>query len=117
MLTPPKNPFQLAERYIQLRKQCESESWGDRIILANEMITGPLITLFLLLIGSVDAFMVISTSMNAFKAWQAWEEFHALRSVIYDMSLITAKAGGPFITTNDPQYYPYVLADAMVRLS
>jgi hypothetical protein len=117
MLTPPTNPFPLAERYIQLRKQCEPPAWIDIVFLANEMITGPLITLFLLLIGSVDVFMVISTSMNAFKAWQAWEEFHALRSVVYDMALLTAKAGGPFIRTNDPTYYPYVLADAMVRLS
>jgi hypothetical protein len=83
----------------------------------NEMVVGPLITLFLLLLGSVDTFMVISTSMNAYKAWHDWEEYHSLRSQFQMMTLRMFLKGGPQIRTNDPQYFPYVVADAMVRLS
>lgn len=92
-------------------------TWADIAILFNEMVIGPLIAMMLLLMGSVDPFLVISTSMSAYRAWNDWEEFHALRSVIQDMFLLTAKTGGPHIVTNDPAYFPYVLADAMVRLS
>lgn len=116
-MSTTKSPFQLAEAYIQLRDKCRPESWGDTILLFNEMVVGPLITLFLLLIGSVDIFMVISTSMNAYKAWHDWEEYHSLRSQFQDMTLRMAVTGGPQIRTNDPRYFPYVIADAMVRLS
>ena len=110
-------PFKLAEQYIQLRKRCASPSWGDGVVLFNEMILGPLITMFLLLIGSVDVFMVISTSMYAYSAWNAWEEYHELQSEFQMMALTMFKAGGPRIRTNDSQYFPYVIADAMVRLN
>jgi len=87
------------------------------VLLFNEMVMGPLITLFLLLLGSVDMFMVLSTSMNAYKAWQDWEEYHSLRSQFQDMALRMFVSGGPQIRTNDPQYFPYVIADAMVRMT
>lgn len=87
------------------------------MIVLNEMVLGPLITLFLLLIGSVDLFLVVSTSMAAYRAWHDWEEYHALRSQFQAMALQMFKTGGPSIRTNDPQYFPYVIADAMVRQS
>lgn len=102
---------------MQLRKRYTTSSWGDIIILFNEMVLGPLITLFLFLIGSVDMFMVISTSMSAYRAWHDWEEYHSLRSHMQDMALLMFKTGGPQIRTNDPQYFPYVIADAVVRLN
>ena len=112
-----KTPFETAERYIQLRNRCLSPSWGDRIIFFNEMVLGPLITLFLLFMGSTDIFMVISAVTRAYSAWCDWEEYHSLKSVMDDMFLRMSCNGGPQIRTNDPHYYPYVIADAMVRLN
>ena len=111
------NPFHTAERYIQLRKRCLSPSWGDRVILFNEMVVGPLIGMFLLSMGSTDYIMVISAIMRAYSAWCDWEEYHVLKSVMQDMFLTMTMKGGPYIRTNDPTYFPYVIADAMVRLS
>ena len=112
-----KTPFEIAERYIQLRERCLSPSWGDRIILFNEMVLGPVITFFLLFLGSSDMFMVISAVTRAYSAWSEWEEFHSLKSVLQDMSFTMTMKGGPYIRTNDPHYFPYVIADAMVRLN
>lgn len=112
-----KSPFQVAERYIQLRKRCRPETWGDGILLFNEMVLGPIITLFLLFLGNRDVLMVFSTVTRAYSAWSEWEEYHALRSVVEDMFLTMMKHGGPHITTNDMQYLPYVFADAVVRIT
>jgi len=112
----PSKPFEVAERYIQLRKRYNPESWGDCVLLFNEMILGPLITLFLMLIGGSDLFMVISTTTHAYSAWSEWEEYHTLRSVVQEMFLTMSIHGGPQITTNDLDYLPYVFADAVVRV-
>lgn len=109
-------PFQVAERYINLKQRCVPESWGDTILYFNEMVTGPLITIFLLFMGSRDVLMVISAITRAYSAWSDWEEYHALRSVVQDMFLKMMLHGGPKITTNDMKYLPYVFADAVVRL-
>lgn len=109
-------PFKVAERYINLRTRCLPESWGDTILFFNEMVMGPLVTLFLLFMGSRDVLMVFSAVTRAYSAWRDWEEYHALRSNVQEMFLITMTHGGPQITTNDVKYLPYVFADAVVRL-
>ena len=116
-MTPPSKPFEIAERYMTLRKRCAPPSWGDGILLFNEMVTGPIITLFLLFMGNRDLLMIVSAVTRAYSAWSEWEEYHRLRTVIQDMFLIMNKNGGPYITTNDSYYLPYVFADAMVRLA
>lgn len=110
------NPFQVAERYINLKQRCVPESWGDTILYFNEMVLGPVITLFLLFMGSRDVLMVFSAITRAYSAWSDWEEYHALRSVVQEMLLTMMLNGGPKITTNDIKYLPYVFADAVVRL-
>lgn len=110
-------PFKVAERYINLKQRCVPESWGDTILFFNEMVLGPLITIFLLFMGSRDLLMVFSAITRAYSAWTDWEEYHALRSVVQQMFLTTMLNGGPKITTNNMKYLPYVFADAVVRLS
>lgn len=109
--------FQIAERYINLRKRCMPESWGDIVIFFNEMVLGPIITIFLLFMGNRDVLMVFSAITRAYSAWSDWEEFHALRSKVFEMFFTTMRNGGPQIVCNNPDYLPYVYADAMVRLS
>ena len=111
------NPFKMAERYIQLRKRCVSETFGDTAIRFNEMVIGPLITLFLCLNGSYDMFMILSTLSTAYNSWAEWEEYNVLQFEFQRMALYMNVAGGPQIVTNDPEYYPYVIADAIARLS
>lgn len=109
-------PFEIAERYIQLRTRCMPPSWGDTAILCNELVLGPMISLVFLFLGSTDPIMIFSAITRTYSAWCEWEEFHSLRSVMQDMYLHVALHGGPQISTNNPMYLPYVYADAMVRL-
>ena len=81
------------------------------------MVSGPIITLFLVMMGNVDFLMIISAITRAYSAWCEWEEYHRLRSIVQDMFLIMNQHGGPYITTNDYKFLPYVFADAMVRIT
>jgi hypothetical protein len=109
------SPFEIAERYIQLRKKWNPENWVDTIARINEMILTPLICCFFLLLGTIDVFMIASAILNTFNAWREWIEYQELRLIVQRMFLLCMYSGGPFIRTNDDQYLPYVFADAVVR--
>lgn len=111
-----RDPFVIAERYIELRKLCISPSWGDTAIRVNEMIMAPLVAIYFALTGDADLFMLGSAGMTAHRAWTEWLEFDELRFEVQRMYLLTMATGGPQIVTNDPAYMPYVFADAVMRL-
>ena len=113
---PIKSPFQVAERYIQLRRKCASPSWLDTGMRFNEMVLAPIVTIFCLITGGMDLFSVLSSCMTIFTAWSEWIEYQDLRAQVQVMFLQTMATGGPRIVTNDPEYMPYVYADAVVRL-
>lgn len=109
-------PFEIAERFIQLRKQCNPKSIAERMTLITDMIVMPVITFFFIILKNHDIFMVVSAVSKAFSAWQEWIEYNNLRLLVQKMYLHTALVGGPFITTNDPSYMPYVFAEAVYRV-
>ena len=110
-------PFQIAERYIQLKKQCVSESWVDTALLVNQLIVEPLMTFTMIFMGQKDLLMYVSGLLNIYRSWSDWIEYNNLRFKVQEMYLVTMKTGGPHIVTNDPTYLPYVFADAVVRAS
>ncbi len=110
-----ESPFAVAERYIQLRRIYQSPSWGDFAIRINELILSPLIALMMLLLGKLDVLSIATAIWNAYRSWTDWSEYWTRRLQMQQMYLITMKTGGPHIVTNDPQYLPYVYADAVVR--
>lgn len=59
---------------------------------------------------------IITSGMGAYKAWNKWIEYTELRFEMQRMYLHCMMVGGPFITTNDPTYMPYVFADATYRV-
>lgn len=107
--------FQTAERYIELRKKCVSPAWVDTIMRFNEMVLAPIVTLFFIFTGDRDMFSVLSSTMTIYTAWSEWLEYDDLRFKVQKMFLQTMASGGPYIVTNDPQYMPYVYADAVFR--
>jgi hypothetical protein len=80
----------------------------------NEMIIMPLIALFMFF-NSFDLFTIASSGVSAYRTWMEWIEFTDLSYTMQRMRLRMAQLGGPFITTNDAKYMPYVWADAVVR--
>jgi len=110
-----QDPFKVADRYIELKKRCVPQSWGDTMIRLNEMFLGPIIVFTLAFIGSGDILSIFSVVSSAHKAWTDWIEYETLRFEVQNMYLLTMAVGGPFIRTNDPTYQSYVYADAVVR--
>jgi len=116
-MTMSKEPFKVAERYIQLKKHCVPKSWADSINLMNDMILMPVIVIFLFMLRQADVFFILSTVSRAYQTWSTFIEYTELRFEVQRMLLHTKMVGGPFIVTNDDTYMPYVLADAVVRTS
>jgi len=111
----PIEPFKIADRYIELKKQCLPSSWGDAVIRLNEMFIAPLVAFFFTFLGDGGFLQIISAATTAHRAWTEWIEFQDLRFQVQRMYLVSTMVGGPFIRTNDPEYEPYVYADAVVR--
>jgi hypothetical protein len=81
----------------------------------NELILSPLITLTFLCLRSLDFVSLITSTVSTYKAWTQWLEYCQLRFTMQQMYLTTMVTGGPHIVTNDPEYLPYVYADAVLR--
>jgi hypothetical protein len=111
-----RNPFHTAEEYIRLRTKCNSPSWLDTVMRVNEMFLAPIVTCFLVLCGETDLFGIISSAMTVYSVWSEWTRYTHLAFEMQNMLLMTMLHGGPKIVTNDPDYMPYVYADAVFRL-
>jgi len=81
------------------------------------MILAPMIVVLVTLLGQGDLAMLASTLYRTYQSWSEWFELTTLRFEVQSMYLTAMKSGGPFITTNDPFYMPYVWADAQVRFN
>lgn len=115
MIPLPTKPFQVAERYIQLRKTCAPESWAETLTLVSDMILMPLIIIFLSFLQIADPMTIITTGLKARQVWMDYTEYIELRFQVQSMLVYCQSVGGPFITTNNPVYMPYVFADAVQR--
>jgi len=86
------------------------------MIRINEMILSPLISLTFLQVESMDLVSIVTAAFSVYRVWTEWIEYSDLRFTMQQMYLTTMATGGPQIVTNDPEYLPYVYADAVVRL-
>ena len=89
--------------------------WVSAVIRVNEMLVAPMIAFFFAFLGEGGFMKVISAATTAHRAWTEWIEFQDLRFRVQRLYLVSTMVGGPFIRTNDPEYEPYVYADAVVR--
>ncbi len=88
---------------------------ADTMMRMNDLILTPFIAIFLFFLDRADLISMLSTAFATWKAWSEWFKFSTLRFEVQRMYLETMAHGGPYITTNDPDYLPYVYADAVVR--
>ena len=90
-------------------------SWVSTLVRVNEMLMAPVVAIFMALIGEGGMMRLIPTVTTAYTVWSEWIEFQELRFHVQRLYLVSAMVGGPFIRTNDPEYEPYIYADAVVR--
>ena len=101
---------------MQLRKKCAPRSIAERLTLISDMIIIPMITLFLFILNMENLMGVATTAFKTFFVWRDWIEYNDLRLEVQRMFFHTMAVGGPFISTNDPAYMPYVFAEAVYRV-
>ena len=109
--------FEIAENYAQLRKKFNPDGYLGIISLWVEMVISPIIT-FVMAIYNQEApgiFNMLSLH-KTITLWQDWFEYQTLTKHVHRWMNIVRSIGGPFISTNDPDYHAYVYADAMQRI-
>lgn len=109
-------PFEIAERYIQLRRKFKTDSWVETITHMNDLVLSPFISVFLILTGRASLLFILTTLLETYKLFREYYEYSVLRYRVQWMYIMTMAHGGPHITTNDSEYLPYVFADKVVRL-
>ena len=102
--------FKDTNEYFALRRRFGSfMPWID-------MIVAPLVAIITFLYyGSYDMFGLI-TFGKALMVVREWLRYRELSSRISQWRDMVKNVGGPFISTNDPEYHIYVYADGMQRI-
>ena len=102
--------FKDAEEYLGLRKR-----FGGLFVWID-MIVAPLVTIITFILdGTYDMFALL-TFGKSLMVVREWLRYRTLSSRISKWKEIVKNAGGPFISTNDPEYHIFVYADGMQRL-
>ena len=102
--------FKDTHEYFELRRKFRSiMPWVD-------MVVGPLITIIsFIMYGSYDMFSAVGF-VKALMVFREWLKYYELSRKIKQWKTIVKMSGGPFISTNDPEYHVFVYADGMQRL-
>lgn len=107
-----KKYFVEADEFIELAKTFAELSWWTLLDMWFPVIG----ILHCIVAKSLpDVFFVLSV-YKSIKLWVQWFRYRALKRQINEWREIVNAVGGPFISTNDPTYLPYVFADGMQRL-
>jgi len=109
--------FEIAERYSQLQKIFNPESYLGKMSLWVEMIISPIISFVMMIVNQEPPGIFNMLSLHkTINLWQDWFEYQELRHIVHGWMNIVRSIGGPFISTNDLDYHSYVYADAMQRI-
>ena len=109
--------FEIAERYSQLQKIFNPESYLGKISLWVEMVISPIISFVMMIVnGEPPGIFNMLSLHKTINLWQDWFEYQDLRRHVHRWMNIVRSIGGPFISTNNPEYISYVYADAMQRI-
>ncbi len=60
--------------------------------------------------------MYMFSLMKTYQLWIDWLRFRELREKVDNWKMKVKSVGGPWISTNDPDYHVFVYADGMERI-
>ena len=105
--------FKDAEEFIDLRDEYANPSWA----VIFDMYLSPVLLLASMILTKkyTDILSLIGFQRTIFR-WLDYYRFKYLRSRFYQWNQIVNVTGGPYISTNDPAYHAYVIADGMQRI-
>jgi hypothetical protein len=109
--------FSLADEYVTLQKVFIKETIHEKISLWFDMIVSPLLTiLHAIWKQTMPSIFTVLSFQKCAELWKQWFRFQDLKNQIHEWMKIVKSIGGPFISSNDPEYHIFVYADAMQRL-
>lgn len=112
-----KDYFVKAEKYLDLYKKFNPETYYEKALLLVDMFLTPLIGLANLIFKHEPPSMFSLLSVQkVITIWYEYYEYKRLQNVIREWKSIVQSIGGPFISANDSLYTPYVYADGMMRI-
>jgi hypothetical protein len=106
------NYFAVAEEYIQLNQRFKTDTFYETFGLFMKLIGN-------LLLAIIWKSQALSLSFTIYRMVEDWKEYITYlksRTKIREWKELVRSVGGPFISTNDDLYQPYVYADGMQRL-
>jgi hypothetical protein len=107
-----KKYFALADEYIGLQQLFKTDTFYEKLSLFMELVGS-----FLMSLLFRSSSMNLSVSFyKTFMKWKEYIRYLNLKEQISEWKQIIKSVGGPYISTNDETYLPYVYADGMQRL-
>jgi len=107
-----KKYFVEADEFVELAKTFVNISWWTILDMLFPIVG---IVHCIVTKSSPDIFFILSVYKSV-HLWIQLFRFYALKRQINEWREIVNATGGPFISTNDPKYLPYVFSDGMQRL-
>jgi len=105
--------FELAHEYLGLRTVFLPNDLIDLGVLIFDLILYPVWIIF----SGEPSLMDMFPLMKCGQLWRDLFRFQELSTEVWYWKLVVRLVGGPWISTNDPDYHTLVYADAMTRLS
>jgi hypothetical protein len=112
---PHENYFAHAEEFVNLSKEFVPETLFAKCEQWFEMIIYPFYMVYKSFTGSFSIFYITSI-YKCIQTWIRWFRFEELKEDMRKWVKLVRSVGGPFISTNDPNYHVYVYADGMERI-
>lgn len=117
MLLNGPSYFSLADEYVTLQKIFVKESFFEKLGIWVDMIISPLMTiLHSIWKRAMPSLFTMLSFQKCVTLWKQWFRFNELKRQVHEWMNIVRAIGGPFISSNDPDYHMFVYADAMQRL-
>jgi len=109
--------FEIAEQYTELHKKFNPSGFYNTISLWVEMIISPIISFVMMIVNQEAPGILNMLSLHkTITLWYEWFEYQTLKHTVHGWMNIVRSIGGPFISTNEPDYHAYVYADNMQRI-
>lgn len=109
--------FYLADQYVTLQRIFVKENIYETYMIWFDMLVSPLLTIiYSIWKQSLPSFLTILSFQKCVNLWKQWLQFQELKVQVREWMNIVRSIGGPFISSNDPDYHMFVYADGMQRL-
>lgn len=104
--------FKDAEEFINLKDEYANPNMG---VMFDMYVSPFLLLASMILTKKYTDILSLMGFQRTIRRWIEFYRFKELRMRFYQWSQIVNAIGGPYISTNDPTYHAYVIADGMQR--